>query len=143
MNREIKFRAWHKENKNMLKAVSVDTRKKETNTITPLQYRGTRYSYNDFGRVILMQFTGLKDKNGKEIFEGDVVKYKNSIWKVRFEFGGFDLFADAKNLSEAIVEKPKTDNEMIADELNVWWTRCEVLGNIYENPELLEDQNVN
>ncbi len=127
--REIKFRAWDSKRKRLkvLKKITI----KEKGFV----WRNELFEFD--GHNAIMQFTGLKDKNGKEIFEEDIVKYKNSIWTVRFVSGGFDIFADAKNLSVAIGEKSKTDNEMIADELNVWWTRCEVIGNEFENPELL------
>ena len=77
--------------------------------------------------VKLMQFTGLKDKNCKEIYEGDIVKFKiiftSGTDEVVFNEGRFEL----KNISIG-GEKRSVDN--IAN-------YCEVVGNIYENPELL------
>ncbi len=73
----------------------------------------------------VMQFTGLKDKNGKDVFEGDIVVEHNHGRKinqevVRFEEGGFFPFAI-----------PQWEVTMIIEE-------CEIIGNIYETPELLK-----
>ncbi len=72
MNREIKFRIWDTENKEMLKVQELD--------FEPTFYGGRilirpdQYSdYFDAEDMILMQYTGLHDKNGKEIYEGDII----------------------------------------------------------------------
>ena len=128
--RTIKFRVWT--GNRMLYDCGVVT-------------KGNKILVQDKGKLNLsipMQFTGLKDVFGKEIYEDDIVKYKKGIWKVNFDMGKFSLFSDLSNLSTSIIEDsimPKTEEQEIADKLGVWWTSCEVIGNIYENPELLED----
>ena len=84
----------------------------------------------DFNDVILMQSTGLKDKNGKEIFEGDIVKMSKDVYSeptyyevVRHRGGAYRL-----------------ESKQHGCELWLRHTDCEVVGNIYENPELLEDK---
>ena len=77
----------------------------------------------------LMQFTGLKDKNGKEIFEGDIIK---ATYEQEFEFG--EVFWDNDSASFDI----RGDNWKSMENLQEAPQYYEVIGNIYENPELLE-----
>ncbi len=74
-------------------------------------------------RFELMQYTGLKDKNGKEIYEGDVVGDSGCHYEVEFEGGMFQL-AHSTPLIEWIYARKRQGIE------------TEIIGNIYENPEL-------
>jgi len=80
------------------------------------------------------QFTGLLDKNGKEIYEGDVYRNPNSIGTTKV------IFKDGAFMGQYISHEKDLRNTDIYDAysafpINPW---CEVIGNIYENPELLE-----
>lgn len=68
----------------------------------------------------VMQYTGLKDRNGKEIYEGDVVKYYGLMCLVFYDEGLFLL-----------------RNKSISDVNLPIWKECDVVGNIYEHSELL------
>ena len=87
---------------------------------------------NESDRYILSQYTGLKDKNGKEIYEGDIVKYYDSyqMWllaSVIYEDGCFSI------------KHPSWDDDiLLRDFVGEEMEGIEVIGNIYENPELLE-----
>ncbi|MDK7118197.1 YopX family protein [Streptococcus oralis] len=76
----------------------------------------------------LMQSTGLFDKNGKEIFEGDIVSIDTDefgLLVVKYETGIYWL----------------TEDEQCVEHLSDYYKYVSVIGNIYENPELLEDVN--
>ena len=124
--REIKFRAWDKEKKIMGEVLGIDILHKE---IFFSNEDVDCYEHVDFKDIELMQYTGLKDKNNKEIYEGDIVTLHNSKYKVIFNSkeAGFVLRDD-----EFEMNIPFTNNNN---------KRMEVIGNIYENPELLKENN--
>lgn len=129
MNREIKFRAWDKENKLMFPHKLIDQYDKDD-----FMLWGDIFSGQD-KTVELMQFTGLKDKNGKEIYEGDVVRYTTPHldhprdFKIVFNDG---MFCQIELSPRGYVDE--------GEEAGMWidWEDITIIGNIYENPELLE-----
>ena len=84
----------------------------------------------EIGNAILMQSTGLKDKNGKEIFEGDIVKMAKDVYSEPTYYEVVRHYGGAYRL----------ESKQHGCELWLRHTDCEVVGNIYENPELLEDK---
>ena len=130
--REIKFRAWDKENKSFIHSFDLYF----------LKYNLDNILVQGFGekiKIILMQFTGLKDKNGKEIFEGDIVKL-NEHYDYDSLIPEHIVIVKFLEGSWALVHKEIRGTVGYIDELhsNVINDRIEVIGNIYENPELLE-----
>lgn len=136
--RSLKFRAWHKIFKNYahIKRIWLDGDGNGHDEIFAVSDAERTYSKYE---VILEQYTGLNDKNGKEIYEGDIVKLcgkvaenKCSLYRVFWEsaFAGFCLVA---------LEKDKYDVGYLTDVETE--SRCKVIGNIHENPELLEQED--
>ncbi len=131
--REIKFRAWDEENKRWYKdsdcVLEFDGFITQINIVG--EYDGDLfYSFDNKKGLILVQYIGLKDKNGKEIYESDIVKYRQ------------------RNLNNAFGGKgePWEENIRVVEWFNNGWTipqgfvkDIEVIGNKYSNPELLEN----
>ena len=129
MKDRFKFRVWDKENFNILEFEGFKTGDIEFNFDVETKSIWIEYDHN---RYVLQQCTGLRDKNGNLIYEGDIVKilfcefviqycdkcksfqcfYNNECYACLGDLHWFELLEDLEN--------------------------CEVLGNIYENPELLE-----
>jgi len=105
--REIKFRAWDREEKRMI------------------DYFHETYLWEDYqsDRYGVMQYTGLHDKNGKEIYEGDIIKTPYGMSRI-FERLGCWFVEMQKELGYFTIDEP-----------------IEVIGNIYENPDLLKEKN--
>ena len=124
--REIKFRAWLKEDKKMVNVEAMDFTDKSIQYLKRSEiinaYILRREGFDD---VELMQYTGLKDKNGKEIYEGDI--YHVGDKNIRYSVIWFDSGFEGKQLRSTSYIGLKS-----------WAKDNEILGNIYENPELLE-----
>ncbi len=138
--REIKFRAWDKKNKLM---IMVDQILFSSNRLVFVWDNNMRID-NEAGLLIdkdigiLMQYTGLKDKNGKEIYEGDILKYEkyndNMIIKPYTKLVEVS-FKDGRFFGRC-VKKAKWDKEDTFSVITNDCNRFEVIGNIHKNPEL-------
>lgn len=139
--RDIKFRAWHKNIKEMFEVGQI-TLKKGIWDYQPedRKYIGMSIPYQP--SFILMQYTGLHDKNGKEIYEGDIVKITENILKqkvIRLKPIIADIEWSEEYLTYTLITTSVKDAfESLTDYLDEY--DIEVIGNIYENKELLEGE---
>ena len=128
--REIKFRVYIKKTKEMLPVVSiVQMNDEEWLRVFPKWY-DRNFLGSEWG-IVLMQYTWLKDKNGKEIYEGDLVEYC-------IEWGYWN---NDYTIKRTVEYKEWHYNPFIHwhEEFTqkTYPECCEVIGNIYENPELV------
>ena len=135
----VKFRAWHKEYKRMLKVINLEWLGDEFESLFKVctwhdgdSIFGTHY---DPREVELMQWTGLQEKNEVDIYEGDILCYDQG--------GGVDTF---------IIERNPDDHQLQARYLYMSGYNTDylaeapyedsvIVGNCFENPELLEETN--
>jgi len=114
--RELKFRAWGKDNKRF---IYIELKPNA-------QVQDDEWRYNNYADW--EQYTGLKDKNGKEIYEGDIVDYNDDgecIGVVEYDAPEFCLNADATNWARMFLKGAPHQR---------------VIGNIHENPELVKEK---
>lgn len=134
--RPIKFRAWDKEDTQMRDVLAVNF----YHRVLSVEYEGDQFVQDGMNRFILMQSTGVLDKNDVEIFEGDIVN-------ITQYFGGHPY-----GEIERVIKRSEYNNDLIADsESGDWRTPevrmtfrssddYEVIGNIYQNPELIKNE---
>ena len=124
-----KFRAWKKAGKELGRVGQITF--ELDGSVSHVLFKGEFLDFNlSINEIILMQSTGLKDKNGNEIFEGDIVDYKGreAVVKWHGSYASF-IYRFVDGLQERVSEW---------DPLFLACYHFEVIGNIYENPELLE-----
>jgi uncharacterized phage protein (TIGR01671 family) len=128
--REIKFRAWNKRKKILENVFSLDFKTVEGPIIVTTVGENTANDRDYIINFELMQYTGLKDKNGKEIYEGDIIKGLHPQDLEKREFIGRVFYWDEEGAFYHEFHKDRPPKRM--------WEYVEVIGNIYENPGLLE-----
>lgn len=126
----FKFRAWDEQNQEMLDWNTGHWFYEEDNGFH-CGYTATDgtpgIGAGDWVDCHVMQFTGLYDKNGTEIYEGDILQLDDILCEITFDDGGFQMITShVLGNSPARQEKTK---------------RFEVIGNIYESHYLLQDEN--
>jgi uncharacterized phage protein (TIGR01671 family) len=137
MSRLIKFRVWNVDKKSWVNpyytALKCNVAEGNQQILrSPAIYNNFGEAYGDY---IIQQFTGLSDKNGVEIYEGDIISVRNKFFNgtlsaskqcvVYYEFLGFHFKVLPDNCGE---------NKLILSDSDL-----EIIGNILENPELIED----
>ena len=133
----FKFRAWVR-NELMVNVVSIDFNN-EYITWDDNQYDrcvppNKCYEIETFDDIVLIQFTGLSDKNGSKIFEGDIVTYKRSVGN----WTGQTMTTTHKIIFTEEVNAFEMDYGSSYIKLRKHWRyEYEVIGNVFENPELL------
>jgi uncharacterized phage protein (TIGR01671 family) len=142
MNREIKFRARDTKNNKWLDSVPSmeyllddgdhsishhDIDDESSIYIYPKNLLGDTFD----SRIVWQQYTGLKDKNGKEIYEGDICNAGMVTGPIDFIIGGFSL------ASNPLIEFMPKDACVFSPDFDPSWIDVEIIGNIFENKELL------
>lgn len=129
-----RHRAWDKIHKTMYEVDDIMYINFEENQICVKTLFFERASRYDFDDVVLMQSTGFRDKNGKEIFEGDIVKVTDGDERTNFPDGGIGTICGLDEIFMWYIDGQVHNGLFdISQEYYI-----EVIGNIYENQELLE-----
>ena len=119
-----KFREWETERKSMV----IGQREDFDDMV------GFRFEHEEGGQRILMQSTGLKDKNGVEIFEGDIVKVSNHPFQKKEDSAGIEIDGNY------LINWSEHSLTWLAGDLLLYQLKpyIEVIGNVFANPKLLE-----
>lgn len=128
--KELKFRVWDKERETFLNNVFIGLDGK-LYQFSKATIFGIAITYLDSENKNISKFTGLHDKNGKEIFEGDIIKIKDETYRITYNgcFSSFDM---------TNIDKAKQYKDLYI--LNRDYQKSEIVGNIYQNRELLENK---
>lgn len=137
--REIKFRAYLEKCQEMVEVIMIDFNEKyiahedlsfqSSESFEPVEPE----CVTDFNSLKLMQYTGLKDCNDKEIYEGDIVK---CIYEIPAE----PYSGEEEKIEVVIFDTEEAAFKFEGSDYEMYWPiKKEIIGNIHENPELLEE----
>ena len=162
--KELKIKAWLKKEKKMVSIIGIDFNYEYIRYTEDDNLFNENYKTAEFKNIELLQFTGLKDNNKSEIYKGDILlsSNENGIFLILIDFGypnieysnmltGFKIKTEIilsngqyfQYFSNNLIELINKYNIPIKEDNNTkyisdgWW----ILGNIYENPELLGGKN--
>lgn len=128
-----KFRAWDSAKKEMFKDTFAITESGQV-VVVEQEFVTSIPDYVFVDHLVIMQSTGLHDKKGKEIFEGDIVRMRNP--RDRRQIGMFQVVRVANSPMLGLLDKKLTTEIFnLYEHMRNYY---EIIGNIYENPELLE-----
>jgi uncharacterized phage protein (TIGR01671 family) len=147
--RQIKFRAWDKTHSLMNYKVQVgNTDHADPNYtcnsiwVDSGDFKTIGWMNADENCIDLMQFTGLTDKNGKEIYEGDIIGgYPHGTIEVKWsdEWGSWTAYNELDDMTIEGESVKIPNYSLLSNDLNDCSDTWEVIGNIFENPELLQE----
>lgn len=149
----IKFRAWDKDEKKMWNVETIYIEDEWVKANDGSIYGTTKDLVRDY---VLIQSTGLKDKNGVEIYEGDIIEFEDESFCYPFDD---EAIVETINRAQVIIDKVKgifLENFMVKDsmiakkykyyydlptsEKTIFFKECSVVGNVFEDENLLEDE---
>ena len=132
--RDIKFRAWDKDKKRMVKVKSIHFMDLESCIVV------NPFEFISLEHVEIMQYTGLKDKNGVEIYDGDIVQACSQGVKGNFEVKWRQEGSPGWVLFPAWQSSQMWHLHAIETEKGKYQDSVTVIGNRFENPELLKEE---
>lgn len=138
MNRQIKFRAWHYFSKTFLTINNLIINPDSNEIIGVEDINGDAYDISEAG-VALLESTGLQDKDGKDIYEGDILQFKSQSlldsWAgKKMATMVARIYWNQEELAFYIINKKADFKPNMRTDNN----QFEIIGNIYENPSLVE-----
>lgn len=127
-----KYRAWDSTKKEMFKDTFAITESGQV-VVVEQEFVTSIPDYVFVDHLVIMQSTGLHDKNGKEVFEGDILGIDTDE-----EIVNVNIYWDSKHALFMFESKKYNEEELLAELVEDNTYPFEIIGNIYENPELLE-----
>lgn len=140
--KELKLKAWHTEQKRMFDVWGIGPDFITEDTLDGFEEGSNAFIGEDLNFIEVLRPTGLKDKNDKMIYEGDILLSESSSntvivkWGVRnVKIKGFPTYLDDFEMHGWVVKNVKTG---MIGELDISFYSGSIIGNIYSNPELLK-----